>query len=139
MARGDRITGTICTGLGEGAAFMSLNWVRQVLRERLGFEPFPATLNLRLESEEEMARWEKIRGSAGGINVPAPDPSFCESRCWHVMISGAVDRRDVNVRGAVLFPQVGDYPRDKVEIVAPVSLKDSLGARDGDRLTLEFL
>ena len=41
--------------------------------------------------------------------------------------------------GAVLFPEVKDYPKDKIEIVAPMRLKDHLGVRDGDALTLEFL
>jgi riboflavin kinase, archaea type len=39
----------------------------------------------------------------------------------------------------VLLPEVTDYPKDKIEIVAPLRLKDALGVRDGDRLTLEFL
>jgi CTP-dependent riboflavin kinase len=134
-----RVSGIIRSGLGEGSAFMSLDWVRQILRERLGFAPYPATLNLRLESEEEIARWAEIRAGSGGLSIPPPRPSFCESRCWHVVITGAKDHGDVNVHGAVLFPLVDDYPEDKVEIVAPVSLKDSLGARDGDRLTLAFL
>jgi CTP-dependent riboflavin kinase len=34
---------------------------------------------------------------------------------------------------------VKDYPKDKIEIVAPVRLKDHLDVHDGDALTLEFL
>ena len=40
---------------------------------------------------------------------------------------------------AVLFPEVNDYPRDKIEIVAPMRLKDAFDVKDGDRLTLEFI
>jgi CTP-dependent riboflavin kinase len=134
-----RVSGIVSSGLGEGAAFMSLDWVQRVLRERLGFAPYPATLNLRLESEEEIARWTEIRAGSGGLSIPPPRPSFCESRCWHVLITRTDDRGDVIARGAVLFPQVGNYPADKLEIVAPVRLRDSLGASDGDRLTLRFL
>jgi riboflavin kinase len=41
--------------------------------------------------------------------------------------------------GAVLLPEVEDYPRDKIEVVAPVRLKEALGVKDGDPLILEFV
>ena len=31
-----------------------------------------------------------------------------------------------------------DYPQDKIEIVAPMRLKDHFRVQDGDQLTLEF-
>ncbi len=42
------------------------------------------------------------------------------------------------VRGAVLLPAVVDYPKDKIEVVAQVRIKDALSVKDGDRLVLEF-
>jgi CTP-dependent riboflavin kinase len=38
-----------------------------------------------------------------------------------------------------LLPSVADYPKDKIEIIAPVQLKSVLGLKDGDQLTVEFL
>jgi CTP-dependent riboflavin kinase len=38
-----------------------------------------------------------------------------------------------------LLPNVAGYPKDKIEIVAPVRLKSALGVKDGDQLTLEFV
>jgi CTP-dependent riboflavin kinase len=39
----------------------------------------------------------------------------------------------------VLLPEVPNYPKDKIEVVAPMRLKDQWGVRDGDQLTLEFV
>ena len=138
MAEGNSITGTVCSGLGEGSAFMSLSWVQRSLGERLGFAPYPATLNLRLDSEEEVARWKEIRARLACVRIPPPDPSFCAARCWHARVK-ATAGEGAELSGAVLLPLLEDYPADKVEFIAPVRVKDSLGARDGDRLTLEFL
>ena len=138
MDEGNRITGTISPGLGEGSAFMSLSWVQQILRERLGFAPFPATLNLRLDSEEEVSRWKEIRGRLACVRIPPPDPSFCAARCWRARVKTAAGE-GAELSGAVLLPLLEDYPADKVEFIAAACVKDSLGARDGDRLTLEFL
>ncbi len=45
----------------------------------------------------------------------------------------------VIVKGAVLVPEVANYPKDKIEVVAPVRLKDHFGVKDGDQLTVEFI
>ena len=117
---------------------MSLNWVQQVLRERLGFAPYPATLNLRLDSGQDVARWEEIRARIAAVEIPPPSPSFCAARCWRARVKTAAGE-EKELSGAVLLPLLEDYPADKVEFIAPACVKDSLGARDGDRLTLEFL
>jgi riboflavin kinase len=118
---------------------MSLGWVQEVLRERLGFAPYPATLNLRLESEGQVEEWERIRGEVEGVDVPPPLASFCRARCFHVVIEVLREGARAVARGAVLLPAVGGYPPDKLEVVAPVHLKGSLGLRDGDRVSLAFV
>ena len=55
-----------------------------------------------------------------------------------------ISRRDFTRRSTAqgrrsdFVPEVKDYPQDKIEIVAPVRLKDHFRVHDGDRLTLEF-
>ena len=39
---------------------------------------------------------------------------------------------------AVVAPEVQDYPGDKLEVVAAVSLKQTRSVRDGDELTVAF-
>ena len=118
--------------LAQASTFMALEWVQTALREGLGFAPYPATLNLRLESREEIAAWRELKRAAPGIPIVPADPSFCRARCFLVRVEGRLN-------GAVLLPEVEGYPADKIEVVAPVRLKDELGVRDGDRMTLEFM
>ena len=110
---------------------MALDWVQKALRDGLGFSPYPATLNLRLESDKAMAVWQKVKSEMRGIDIIPPDPSFCKARCFLVEIEG-------KQKGAVLLPEVEGYPANKVEVIAPVRLKDELRVRDGGRITLEF-
>lgn len=117
--------------LGQAASFMALEWVQKSLREGLGFAPYPATLNLRLESESEKAVWREVKREMSGLSIASPDPSFCQARCFLVDIEG-------KVKGAVLLPGVEGYPVDKLEVIAPVRLKDALRLRDGAKITLEF-
>ena len=45
------ITGKIVSGAGEGAYFTQIGWVQQQCVEKLGFRPYPGTLNLQISEE----------------------------------------------------------------------------------------
>ncbi len=125
-----KVTGVIFSDLGRAASFMELEWVAAELKATLGFAAYPGTLNVRLDSPEARAVWSRVRAGAG-IAIAAPDASFCAARCFPATIEG-------NWRVAVILPDVPGYPADKLEVVAPVRLKDALRLADGARLTLEF-
>lgn len=124
------LEGLLCSGLGEGAGFTTLDWVARQFRSKLGYSPFPGTLNLSLSGGD----WESARTAmeqAPGI-VIAPPPGFCAAKCFTLVIDG-------RVQGAAVLPDVPDYPADKLEIVAPVAVREALCLSDGDRLTLHLL
>jgi len=134
-----KLTGVVFSDLGQAGSFMSLDWVQKTLQEKLGFSPYPATLNLRLSSEEEVALWKEIQNEMESLDLPPSAPAFCSARLFRVGIEGPRGGVGARLIGAVLVPQVNDYPPNKIEVIAPLRLKDNLGIRDGDRLTLEFL
>jgi CTP-dependent riboflavin kinase len=45
------IAGKVVSGAGEGAYFTRINWVQEQCDERLGFKPYPGTLNLEISNE----------------------------------------------------------------------------------------
>src|SRR6476620_155827 len=63
-----RITfkGKIVNGMGEGAYYMSLDEYKKQFKEKLGYVPFPGTLNLKLEDKiymdkkKEMINYTKV-------------------------------------------------------------------------------
>lgn len=124
------LEGSVRSGLGEGAGFMALDWVARQFRSKLGFSPYPGTLNLSLSGGE----WEYARAamqSARGILIEPP-PGFCPAKCFTLVIDGKIG-------GAAVIPDVPDYPADKLELVSPVAVRNTLGLSDGDRVTLHLL
>ena len=139
MASQHKIDGVIFSDLGQASSFMALEWVQHALKKSLGFAPFPATLNVRPETSEDLRAWEAVQTDLGGVSLPAGEGGFCSARLFPVQIyRRAAGTRKKTAAGAVLLPEVTGYPKDKIEIVAPVRLKDELGVDDGDQLTLEF-
>jgi len=133
------MTGIIFSDLGQASAFMTLDWVQESLRAALGFNCFPATLNLRPKAPQDARLWEAVRKESAGVTLPPPDGGHCSARLYQVGIYITASRPNERVDGAVLLPDVSGYPKDKIEIVAPVRLKDAYGVQDGDSVTLEFL
>lgn len=122
-------SGRLQSGLGEGAGFVALDWVDRQFHERLGFRPYPGTLNLAMQGEQWTRTRELLR-SAPGIPIDPP-PGFCAAKCFRVRIAGRID-------GAIVLPEVDDYPADKLEIVAALGVRAELGLADGDLVTLRL-
>ena len=118
---------------------MSLDWVQLALKQSLGFAPFPATLNVRPKAAEDAETWRRMQTESAGVPLASADGGFCSARLYPIEICGETTGGARNIEGAILVPEVKDYPSDKIEIVAPVRLKDHFRVRDGDALTLEFL
>ena len=137
MEAARRFNGVIFSDLGEASSFMVLDWVQEALQKSLGFSPFPATLNLRPKAREDAQVWETVQNESGGLSLPPVNGRFCSARLYQVHIHRPEDSSDI-VNGAVLLPDVKDYPKDKIEIIAPMRLKEAFGVEDGDQLTLEF-
>ena len=124
------LVGEACSGLGEGASFTALEWVRREFLAKLGFEPYPGTFNLRMAGPE----WEaakRIMAREGGIAI-TPEPGFCAAKCFHVVVGGCIT-------GAVVFPEVAGYPADKFEVISAVPVRQALCVDDGDRVAVSLL
>ena len=125
---GSRILkGKVTTGLGEGQYYISLDGYRQQFNEKLGFDPYPGTLNIRLTepftpSEHEAVKIEGFKDE---------NRTFGGCKCYPIKIKG--------VRGAIIRPDRTSYPPNLIEIIAPKKLRQSLGLKDGDEteVTLE--
>lgn len=138
MAESNRITGIVFSDLGQASSFMALDWVQELLKERLGYNPFPATLNLRPRGIEDAESWQRAQREVESVALTQADAGHCGARLFRIVIQSPARGASDHIDGAILLPEVKDYPKDKIEIVAPMRLKDRLGVSDGDALTLEF-
>jgi CTP-dependent riboflavin kinase len=135
---GVKLRGVIFSDLGEAKLFMRLDWVKRAIQERVGFLPYPGTLNLLLESDKDQLLWYQAKTSLEGIEIPPADSSFCAARLYRAEIENPRIPGAERLRAAVIVPEVEGYPRNKIEVVAPVPVKETLRVHDGDPLTVEF-
>lgn len=122
------LAGKIVSGVGQAAFFTQLAWVQEQCEARVGFRPYPGTLNIEPDSESEALLVSILKAEA--IILEPPDPQFCVGRVLPASIGG--------IEGALIIPEerVNVHGARILEIMAPVGIKDALGLNDGDRVAL---
>lgn len=126
-----RIKGKVTSGTGRAAKFLSLDWVHSQIKEKFGFFPYKGTLNLAID-ERTSENYRIYALTHPGILVEPVVEGYSSGKFFSVRIDGRID-------GAIVIPQVLGYPRDLVEIIAPVNLRDRIGLKDGDEVAIEIL
>jgi riboflavin kinase len=124
------LRGSVISGLGEGKYYMALDHYVAQFSRALGFVPFPGTLNIRLDSASLPIRkrldqrdWIPIEG------FTADDRTFGNARC--------LPCRFRETPCGIVIPGRSHYPDDILEIIAPVSLRETYGLGDSDMVTVE--
>jgi len=122
------ITGKIVSGVKQGAFFTQLDWVQEQCLEKLGFKPFPGTLNLEV-AIENVAIIGALQAQEG-IELVPPDSNFCSGLVFPITVEG--------ISGAIVAPaaDVRVHAKNVIEIISRLGLKDALGVEDGDWVTL---
>ena len=136
------LTGAVTAGMGEGRHYISLSGYMEQFRERLGYEPYPGTLNVAL-GEDSIARRPRL----GGLEPVTIDGweddgrTYGPAYCHPATIAPADDterkeRFDPYEPAHVIAPERTHHGEDNLEVIAPDRLRETLGLADGDELTV---
>jgi riboflavin kinase len=125
------ICGVVTSGVGDGKYYMDMEEYKKQFQEKLGFEPFPGTLNMKLRGEDLKARQELLK--LAGINIEGfkkDGRTFGSVKCFRADVEG--------VEGAVVMPSRTHHSADTLEVISPEKIRDKLEAGDGDRLCVRI-
>ncbi len=124
------LTGILINGLGEGRYYMSLEPYKKQFLRSLGFEPFPGTLNIRLNGQSiptrkklEALKWIPVQGFS------ADGRTFGDVRCLACRIN--------DIPCGIVVPNRTHYPEDIIEVIAAIGLRDALKIKENDTVNVE--
>jgi len=125
------LIGKIVSGARQAAFFTQLDWVQEQCAKKLGFRPYPGTLNLVI-ADSDADLLESLQGLDIMALIPS-DPKFCSARTLPVTIKG--------IQGAIIIPakDVQIHAKNILEVIAPVCLKEVLGLDDGDIVKITII
>jgi len=121
--------GTVVSGLGEGQYYVSIDGYSEQFQKKLGFKPYPGTLNVKinencldLRQKLNELPYIKINGFSDGKRT------YGASDCYPVSVGG--------VFGYIIVPERTHYRQDLLEIIAPVKMRTELNLKDGDEVSV---
>jgi riboflavin kinase len=120
-----KISGTVFSGGGEGKKFLEIPWAKRQIKEKLGFAPYPGTLNIKLSPGNVKRR--NLLEKAHSIKI-CPAEGYCNGLLINAFIG--------TLECAIVLPEVAGYPKDVLEIIAAVNLREALQLEDGNEVTV---
>ncbi|MEN2999841.1 MAG: DUF120 domain-containing protein [Acidilobaceae archaeon] len=119
--------GRVFSGLGEGGFYVSI-YARR-FREALGINPYPGTLNLRLEDPAALS---------GCLRLFQPlriaPPEIPGTRLGGVLVYGVELEVAPDIQAFLVRPEITAYKEDVAELLSQEHLRSALGLQDGSRL-----
>ena len=107
------LEGIVTSGLGEGYLFMSMEHYKKEIKNKLGFDAYPGTLNLKIKEDQFISLKKfnpiKIKGCKKNNEV------FGGISCYKAKIN--------NINGALIIPDINKHKKDIIEFIAPFNLK----------------
>jgi riboflavin kinase len=127
------LEGTVFTGFGEGAYYISKDSYRKQLVEKLGFEPYHGTLNIKLTTDYDIKTRRDLEAypAIEVMGFQNENRSFGVVKCYPAMIGG-------KVKGALVTAVRSHYDASVLELIAPVCLRKQLGLKDGHKVKVEI-
>lgn len=124
--------GSVVKGLGEGAYYLNQEGYVSQFRKKLGFRPFPGTLNLLISTEDIekriLLRQQKPIELSG---FKKGNRTFGKLAAYKCVMNGAP--------GALVFPERSQHGLQVLEIVSPFNLRKKLGLADGALVRAEIV
>jgi len=128
------MTGFVTHGLGDARHFIPLPGYLEQFREKLGYEPFPGTLNIELTDESISDR--KGIPSSNTITIEGwqdGDQTYGPASCYPSVIEASGRTYST---AHVIEPERSRHDENVIELIAPVKLRDTLPCDDGEYVSL---
>ncbi|MDH5361702.1 MAG: DUF120 domain-containing protein [Aigarchaeota archaeon] len=125
------LQGRVFSGIGEGSYYTSVKGYLQQFEKRFGYRPYPGTLNIMLDNRGSIENRLLMERMAPVEIAGFSDKSrtYGAAKCLQAILNDSVEC-------VVVFSERTHYNSSVVEVMARDRLRETLGLKDGDRVTL---
>jgi riboflavin kinase, archaea type len=123
--------GILVSGMGEGKYYMSLEGYRKQFKKKIGYIPYPGTLNIRIFDPLSLENREKIERFAYQFidGFSDSERTYGWVKCYSAIMNDNVD-----IQSDLLILERTHHDKNMLEIIAPVNIKQLMGLKNGDNV-----
>jgi riboflavin kinase len=120
--------GIVISGMGEGRYYTEQTGYVEQFKEKLGFSPYPGTLNVKIELiERNKLRFLKNNQAIEISEFKTRNRTFGAVRCFKAEING--------IKGAIVLPMRSHYS-NVLEFISQTYLREKLKIKDDDEVNI---
>ncbi len=126
-----KLCGTLVSGMGEGAYYMGLRGYTKQFQSKIGYVPYPGTLNVRLDQrihQELVKQFETL----DGIKIKSfsdKKRTFGWVRCFNAKLDDSIDCE-------LIILERTHHDDSIVELISKHCLRDAAKIRDGSKVSI---
>ncbi len=127
------LKGTIVSGMGEGAYYMSRKGYTKQFKEKIGYIPFPGTLNIRLTKNEYIEAVGQFDALDGVLIKGFSDGkrTYGWVKCFKAKLNKSTDCELIRLERTV-------HDKTITELISKTNLRKSAKLSDGSKVTIRI-
>jgi riboflavin kinase len=125
------VNGVLVAGMGEGKYYMSLKGYTKQFRDKIGYVPFPGTLNVKLDKKEQIESLRQLSNLDGTKIDGFSDGkrTYGWVKCFYCRINGKVDAQ-------LILLERTHHDLSTIEIISKTEIRKKLGLKNGSAISV---
>jgi riboflavin kinase len=127
------IEGTLISGMGEGAYYMGLKGYTKQFKSKIGYVPFPGTLNIRIDQKKHQEAIKQFV-SLDGIEIK----SFSDGKRTYGWVKCFPAKLNNSVSCNLILLERTHHDNSVVELISKTCLRKIAKLKDGAKISLKI-
>ncbi len=127
------LKGTLVSGMGEGAYYMGLKGYTKQFKSKIGYVPFPGTLNVRLDKkihQEAIKQFETL----DGVKIK----SFSDGKRTYGWVKCFQAKINNSIRCELIILERTHHDDSIIELISKVCIRKSAKLKDGSKVSIKI-
>lgn len=127
------LTGTLVSGMGEGAYYMSLKGYTRQFKTKIGYVPFPGTLNIRLQKKEHIEALRQM-DALQGIKIDGFSDgkrTYGWVKCHACTLNGRIPCKLIHLERT-------HHDSSVIELISAIEIRKKAGLKNGSAVTISI-
>jgi riboflavin kinase len=127
------LTGTLISGMGEGAYYMALKGYTTQFKSKIGYVPFPGTLNVRLDQkihQEAIKQFETLNG----VKIK----SFSDGKRTYGWVKCFPAKLNNSINCELIILERTHHDDSIIELISKSCLRKTAKLKDGSKISIKI-
>ena len=125
------VDGKLVTGMGEGKYYMSLKGYTKQFSKKIGYIPFPGTLNIKLEKKEQIESLRQLT-NLEGIKIDG----FSDGKRTYGWVKCFSCRINDKIDAEIILLERTHHDLSTIEIISKSEIRKKLGLKNGANVAI---